>query len=105
MRKPIRTDWGIEVIVAQEEWMTASFLEIGKDKGTEYQAALYDIVFHVMDGIIMATLGNNDYEFGYGKTLLIKKGTEFKIFAIEPARLLKVAQYKLEDKDLAKGNL
>jgi hypothetical protein len=102
MRKAIKTDFGNEVIFAQEEWFTASFINLKVGGTIGPKKAEYDFTLYVDEGII--SLGENgNYEFGYGKTILIKKGEIYRIEAVNPSRLIKIANIKMEDKDFSGG--
>jgi len=99
MRKIIKTNFGMEVIFAQETWMTASFLEIGTGKETEYKTAPFDITYYIEDGMARFTLNGRDYEFGTGKTVTIRKGTKYRIKTMSVSKLIKITNYIYKDRD------
>ena len=102
MRKIVKTKWGVEVIFAQEDWFTGSILEIGFNRGTDYKKAPMNIIYHVLQGSVQIMLNGALYEFGEGKTILVRKGTKYQIIGTKSVpRVIKIAQYKLEDKDLS----
>ena len=103
MRKPKRTDFGSEVIFAQEDWFTGSFINIRTDKTMEEQTADSDTIFYIDDGIAVFKINNSEYEFGFGKTVLIKKGTVYSIMAVTPLRLIKLTKELIKDKDFSGG--
>lgn len=104
MRKPIKKDFGSEVIIAQEDWFTAGFLNIGAGKSTSIETADHDIVFYIDDGIAIFTINGMSYEFGWGKTVLIRKGTRYNISSTgSPIRIIKISQAILKDKDFSGG--
>jgi len=104
MRKPLKKDFGSEVTFAQEDWFTAGFLNIGAGKSTSIETADHDIVFYIDDGIAIFTINGITYEFGWGKTVLIRKGTRYTISSVgSPIRIIKVTQEILKDKDFSGG--
>ena len=103
MRKPKRTDFGSEVTFAQEDWFTGSFINIQTDKTMKEQTANSDIIFYIDDGIAVFKINNSEYEFGFGKTILIKKGTVYSIMAVTPLRLIKLTKELIKDKDFSGG--
>ncbi len=103
MRKPKKTNFGSEIIFAQEDWFTGSFLNINTDKTLEKQTAENDMIFYIDDGIAVFEINNSKYEFGFGKTILIKKGTTYSITAVTPLRIIKITKELLKDKDFSGG--
>jgi len=103
MRKPKKTNFGSEVTFAQEDWFTGSFININTNKTLEKETASCDIIFYIDDGIAVFNINNSEYEFGFGKTILIKKGTVYSIMAITPLRIIKVTKELIKDKDFSGG--
>ena len=103
MRKPKKTSFGSEVIFAQEDWFTGSFMNIHTDKTMKEQTANCDIIFYIDDGIAVFRINESEYEFGFGKTILIKKGTVYTIMAVTPLRLIKITKELIKNKDFSGG--
>jgi len=103
MRKPKKTNFGSEVIFAQEDWFTGSFINIQTDKTMEEQTAEHDIIFYIDDGIAVFKINNSEYEFGFGKTVLVKKGTVYSVMAVTPLRMIKITKELLKNKDFSGG--
>ena len=103
MRKPKKTGFGSEVIFAQEDWFTGSFLNFAENKIMEKNRALCDTIFYIDDGIALFNISDSDYEFGFGKTILIKKGTMFSITAITPLRIIKLTKEIIKNDNFSGG--
>lgn len=96
MRLPIKTKWGNEVILAQEEWMTLSELNF-KDinKGTDYTAYPYEILYYIDEGMAEVLIAGTTLQWGYGKSIRINPNMKHQIIPISiPLRIIKVAKYK-----------
>lgn len=103
MRKPFKTDFGSEIIFAQEDWFTGSFISIAEGKKMEEKTAEFDIIFYIDEGMGTFTINGTAYEFGWGKTVLIRKGTKYSIECHSPLRVIKITQNILKDKDFSGG--
>lgn len=104
MRKIFRTKFGSEVVFANEEFFVGKFLNFSINTSSEEEVSEFPRVFYVDEGIVDFTINGNEYEFGFGKTVLIQKGTKFKISAREPARLIEISNTTLPE-DLSGGRL
>ncbi len=98
MRKILRTKFGSEVIFANEDFFAGKFLNFGIDKETDEQISEHDRVFYIDEGVVLFTINGSGYEFGYGKTVLISKGTKFKISSLQgPARIIEISKTSLPE--------
>jgi len=104
VRKIIKTKWGLEIIFAQEDWFTGSFLEIGLNKKTPYRKAPFTCVYHILNGSVRVLLNGKLYEFSEGKTLLIREGTKYQLIGIKGVpRLIKIAKVRVENEDYSRA--
>lgn len=101
MRKIVKTTWGMEIVYAQEDWFTASYIEIGLGKTTPYRKAPFDIVFDILEGTARFTINGKTYDFHKGKTISIKKGTKYSIMGIDVPKLNKIAKTIMKDEDFS----
>ena len=102
MRKIVKTKFGSEVLFANEDFFVGKFLNFTINSSTDEQIAEFPRVFYVDEGVVDFSINGSDYEFGYGKTVLIQKGTKFKISAKGPARVVEIAQTTLPE-DFSEG--
>lgn len=102
MRRIIKTKFGTEVIFANEDFFVGKFLNFSINSSTNEEIAKYTRVFYIDEGIVCFTINGRDYEFGFGKTILIRKGTKFKISTKGPARIIEIAQTTLPE-DFSEG--
>ena len=103
MRKPTKTNFGSEVVFAQEDWFTGSFMNFSENKTMEKIRALCDIIFYIDDGIALFNINGSEYEFGFGKTVLIKRGAMFSITAVTPLRIVKLTKEIIKNNDFSGG--
>jgi mannose-6-phosphate isomerase-like protein (cupin superfamily) len=97
MRLPIKTTYGSEVILAEEEWMTLSeltFNKLGKD--TDFNKHPYEVLLYIDEGMAEVTIGSSTLQWGYGKSIRINPNTKYKISPISiPLRIIRVSHCKL----------
>lgn len=102
MRKIIKQDWGYEVILANEPWtlVTEMDFEIGKEM---VATGHFEQLFIINKGMFRFNISGVDYEFGYGKTILIKTNIKCFIHALADGQIVRVAQTSLRE-DLSGGS-
>ena len=74
MRLIQKHKYGNEIILAQEKWFTLSEMNFEDiSLGTEYNSDNYDNAFYIDKGVAEFTIYGTTMEWGYGKTVLIKR--------------------------------
>lgn len=93
MRIPIKTKYGSETILSEEDALTfseLSFLDI--KKGTEYEKKPFDQIFYIDDGIVRVMINGSTLEWGYSKTFIIKANVKYQITPKSiPVRVFRLA--------------
>jgi mannose-6-phosphate isomerase-like protein (cupin superfamily) len=96
MRLPVKTKWGNEVILAEEEWMTLSELNFNNPGvGTDRGKVDYDILYYIDEGMAEFEISGSTLQWGYGKSVRINAGTTHSITPVStPLRVIKVSKCK-----------
>ena len=106
MRLITKTKYGNEVILAQERWFTFSEMNFDIVKeGIEYSADVFDNAFYIENGIAEFTISGTTMQWGYGKTVLIKKGTKYRIIPIStPLKIFRISNRIVINGHYSEGN-
>ena len=93
MRIPLKTKFGNEVILSEEEEVTFSEMNWNTmTYGTEYESKPFDQIFYVDEGIVVVTINGTDFEWSYGKSFKIKAKSMCSIRSRSiPTRVFKLA--------------
>jgi mannose-6-phosphate isomerase-like protein (cupin superfamily) len=96
MRLPIKTTWGNEIVLAEEEWMTLSELNFKNiARGTDYTSHPYEVLYYIDEGMAEVTIGGSTLQWGFGKSIRINPKVKHRITPISiPLRIIKVSHCK-----------
>ncbi len=98
MRKVVEKDWGEEIIFANEEWFIGKFLSVNFGKSNSYETIESDRIYFINKGLMRMTINGTTYDYGVGKTVLLKKGTKFSFHALSDAEVIEIRK---QDSSLA----
>lgn len=93
MRLPIKTTWGSETILSEEDKLTFSEMNFKNiSKGMDYETSKFDQIFYVDEGILQVVIGGTTFEWGYSKTFMIKANIKYSIIPLSiPIRVFRLA--------------
>jgi quercetin dioxygenase-like cupin family protein len=95
LRIPIKTEFGNEVILSEEDWMTLCEMNFKPMATMDEISFNFPIIYYIEEGVAEFTIGDDTIQWGYGKSIKINPNVSHTITAMSPLRIIKVAKCKM----------